>query len=1224
LESKVIELENKSKDLEVRAKELEDKSKEVEKWNKTIFENSQDMIVIHDLNGNILDINEITYKKLGFDSKEQFFNKIKNVLDAIAAEEREKAIKNMSQVILKGFIGGNEYQIYNRYGEKLFFEEYTSLIYDLNNKPYAFLSVIRDITDKKKIEQELINQKKQLFDIIEYTPDPTLVIDANGVVIAFNRAMERLSGVKAKDIIGKGNYEYSIPFFGERRPILIDLALKYSTESIPKEYTYIKKEGDTLIAESTINNFKGKRAYLWGKAAPLYDKDGKVIGAIETIRDITDQKSSELALKELSDRLNTIIEAANVATWEWNVQTGETVFNEKWANILGYTLDELKPISLKTWESLTHPDDLEKVYIALEEHFKGKSSQYECEFRMKHKNGKWIWILSKGMVVKWADDGKPLLMYGTHTDITRLKEVEKALIESRQFINNVLDTIPVRVFWKDKSLRYLGCNKPFAMDAGFNSPEELIGKNDYEMGWKEQAELYRSDDKNIIETGISKIGYEEPQTTPEGKIIWLRTSKFPLKDNEGNIIGVLGTYEDITEKKMAEELLKESEEKFRILANMSPTSILLYQDDKWIYANPASQKLSEYDEKEILNMNFWDFVHPLDKDLVIERGKRRQRGEKVPDDYEFRIISKSGKIKWVHIYGSSIIYNGKPAAIISVLDITERKNAEEALLEEKEKLNITLQSIGDGVIATDKDGKIILINKAAQNLTGYEAFEALDRNFSEISKLFDENEEEILTNPVEIVLKTGDVYELPRYSTLISKDGTKRIINDSAAPIKDSSGNIFGVVLVFRDVTEKMKLMEQIQNAQKLESIGLLAAGIAHDFNNILVGIYGNINLAMECSFDENVKELLKNSVESIERAKALTNQLLTFSKGGEPAKKLQSIVPLLKNVTQFVISGSKVKDEFDIAENLYNAEFDYNQISQVIENIIINAIQAMPDGGLVKISAKNFSFKDKFNDKNVSFNDNNVSSDIKSISIDADNFQNDEKIKYKLKDQNITLENNQNLLSGDYIKISISDTGHGISKEILPKIFDPFFTTKEKGNGLGLSICHSIITKHQGFIDVESEEEKGTTFHIYLPAKKEKIIKETKKEEKKVLKSGRALILDDEEVIQKVLAKILNHIGFESIAVSDGEEAVEIFKKEKDKGNNFDLLIFDMTIKGGMGGDKAIEQIRKIDSNVISFVMSGYTDGPIFSDPNKFGFNEVIYKPFTIDDIKQLLVKYF
>ncbi|MGQ9843017.1 MAG: PAS domain S-box protein, partial [Spirochaetota bacterium] len=645
-----------------------------------------------------------------------------------------------------------------------------------------------DITERKKAEQKIINQQKQLLDIITYIPDPTLVIDAHGVVIAFNKAMEELTGIKAENIIGKGDYEYALPFYGERRPILIDLALHYNDE-IAKKYSYVKKEGNTIIAETTIDNFKGKKVYLWGKASPLYDSDGNTVGAIETIRDITEKKLDEIAItesekkfreifdattdaimideitqnggriidcnkqavemygytskdellandigqlsanvypytetvaqekiavalegqtttfewlarkkngenfwvevslkrttiggedrviavvrdiskrkkaeeaiKEFSNRLQTIIEAVNIGTWEWNVQTGEVIFNEKWANLVGYTLEELSPISLQTWEVLVHPEDLQKAYELLQKHFDGTLPQYECEIRMKHKNGSWVWMLDKGKVVSWTSDGKPLMMYGTHTDITKLKEAQKALVESAQFIDNVLNTIPVRVFWKDKNLRYLGCNQHFAHDAGFSKPEEVIGKTDYDMVWKKQAELYRHDDTTVMETGVSKIGYEEMQTTPDGNTIWLRTNKVPLNDHEGNIIGILGTYEDITPSKMAQQKLKESEELYRTLAETTQDVIVLHDMNGIIqYINQAGVTLSGYSTKEeIIGKNILMFIPKKCRKFIYEKHAKRISGYMGVEQYETELVNKLGILIPVQATSTPIVKN---------------------------------------------------------------------------------------------------------------------------------------------------------------------------------------------------------------------------------------------------------------------------------------------------------------------------------------------------------------------------------------------------------------------------------------------------------------------------------------------------------------------------------------------------------------------------------------
>ncbi|HXK65322.1 MAG TPA: PAS domain S-box protein, partial [Spirochaetota bacterium] len=385
------------------------------------------------------------------------------------------------------------------------------------------------------------------------------------------------------------------------------------------------------------------------------------------------------------------------------------------------------------------------------------------------------------------------------------------------------------------------------------------------------------------------------------------------------------------------------------------------------------------------------------------------------DSYEFRIISKDGQVKWVYVTSATVQYKGKPAGLVSVLDITDRKKAEEALFEEKEKLRITLQSIGDGVIATDTDGRVVIINETAQQLTGYSQVEATGKHLSEIFTIVHELSAKPLENPVDKVLSTGHVYELSNHTVLVAKDGTRRVIADSAAPIKDKAGNIVGVVLVFRDMTEKLQLIEQIQRAQKLESLGLLACGIAHDFNNILEGVFGYIGLASAYVSDSTVSEMLANALKSIQRAKGLTGQLLTFSKGGQPVKKVQSIIPLLQDTVQFAISGSNVKAQFSVDDNLDYAEIDYNQISQVIQNIVINAVQAMPMGGIITIGAGNISFA----------------------------------------------EGEHPLLQGDYIRVTIADQGIGIPKEVLPKIFDPFFTTKSMGQGLGLATSYSIIARH-------------------------------------------------------------------------------------------------------------------------------------------------------------------
>ncbi|HNW81522.1 MAG TPA: ATP-binding protein [bacterium] len=371
-------------------------------------------------------------------------------------------------------------------------------------------------------------------------------------------------------------------------------------------------------------------------------------------------------------------------------------------------------------------------------------------------------------------------------------------------------------------------------------------------------------------------------------------------------------------------------------------------------------------------------------------------------------------------------------------EIKKLRLAEEALLAEKEKLFVTIQSIGDGVITTGVDGKVVLINSVAENLTGWNQSEAEGKLLSEVFNIINEISGVRCENPVEKVLNSGMIQELANHTMLIARNGTKRIIADSGAPIKDRAGNILGVVLVFRDMTEKQKLIDTVQQTQKLQAIGTLAGGIAHDFNNLLTGVFGFIGFAKDESKEQPVKDMLVQAESTIDRARSLTRQLLTFSKGGFPIKKIQHFSPFIEDTVRFALSGSSIAPVFDIQADLHDAEFDRDQIAQVIDNVVINAVQAMPDGGNLEVTAQNTIIGEK------------------------EHFP---------------------LPAGNYVKISIKDYGTGIAKNVISNIFDPFFTTKTGGHGLGLAMCYSIMNKHNGVIEVESEEGSGSTFYIFIPA---------------------------------------------------------------------------------------------------------------------------------------------
>ena len=367
------------------------------------------------------------------------------------------------------------------------------------------------------------------------------------------------------------------------------------------------------------------------------------------------------------------------------------------------------------------------------------------------------------------------------------------------------------------------------------------------------------------------------------------------------------------------------------------------------------------------------------------------------------------------------------------------KEREEKFAQEKERLTVTLRSIGDGVIVTGVDGTITLINRIAEQNTGWTASEAIGRKLEQVFAIVNEQTGDPCEHPVEKVVRTGFICGLANHTALIRKDGTRIVIEDSAAPIRDRDGVIIGVVLVFRDVTEKRRLEEEVIKAEKLQSVGILAGGLAHDFNNLLTSIVGNISMArMNIDTRSKAYERLSEAETASRRATDLTYQLLTFARGGAPVRTAASIADIIKESSSFALSGTNVAPEFVIPADTFTVDVDAGQMSQVFNNLIINAVQAMPGGGTIRFRAENKIIQER---------------EIPTLP------------------------------GGAYVHVSVHDTGTGISPEHLFRIFDPYFTTKEKGSGLGLASVYSIIKRHDGHITVDSKPGRGTTFDIYLPA---------------------------------------------------------------------------------------------------------------------------------------------
>jgi PAS domain S-box-containing protein len=527
--------------------------------------------------------------------------------------------------------------------------------------------------------------------------------------------------------------------------------------------------------------------------------------------------------------------------------------------------------------------------------------------------------------------------------------------------------------------------------------------------------------------------------------------------------------------------------------------------------------------------------------------------------------------------------DGKPLGLIGIYrNITELKKAEWQAEEERERLSVTLHSIGDAVITTDVEGKILSINKMAEQLTGWTSVEATGKASVDVFTILHEKTGKTLPDPIQQVLEKENMVQLDKHTLLVRKDGSRLHIADSCAPIRDREGCIIGVVIVFRDITQEKRMIDELIKVKKLESLGLLAAGIAHDFNNILMAILGNIELASTRIQAPETLVLLEDAQKATERARKLTQQLLTFAKGGEPMKERVSLVQLVQESVHFILRGSPVQCSCSFAEDLHAVSADSSQITQVVQNIILNAKHAMPHGGTIHLTCANVEARE-----------------VAAL---------------------LPPERSEE----SFVCISITDTGTGIAPDLLEKIFDPFFTTKSDGNGLGLAICHSVVKKHQGFISVQSELGLGSTFSIYLPALSAPatgtgaaLISESSQAPAQGLL---IMVMDDEAMLRDLAKAQLHSLGHEAVLVADGEEALAQYQQLHDLGTAVDIVIMDLTIPGGMGGQKAARLLLASHPEARLIVASGYSNDPVLADHTTYGFRAAIAKPFNLKELQRAL----
>lgn len=512
-------------------------------------------------------------------------------------------------------------------------------------------------------------------------------------------------------------------------------------------------------------------------------------------------------------------------------------------------------------------------------------------------------------------------------------------------------------------------------------------------------------------------------------------------------------------------------------------------------------------------------------------------------------------------------------------------NVCEVSSEEHLRLLATIARISDAVFTLEKNGCINGCNRSAEQLFGLVQHDCIGKKIDAAIELVDEKTgdpfSQFSKNGFDMEYLTDRRFVLHR----ATNEAVERFVTSFGLYLYDDRGSKSGMVLFFREMTNQEQLEEELFRIRKLESVGLLAGGIAHDFNNILTGIITNLFMArMSASGNDEACSLIADAEQAAFKATRLTKQLLTFSQSSVLIKENISIQQLIEETVGFSLSGSNVDYRLDFGGELWSVGVDKGQIDQVLNNLIINAAQAMPDGGTVTISVENYL--------------HSVQSGVEDRATGG----------------------NVSLNSGNYVKITICDEGVGIPRKHFEKIFDPYFTTKKGNTGLGLTIAYSIVKKHGGYIGVDSQRGRGTSMCIYLPAIDETGEEKNGSDPEQLTATGRVLVMDDDVIVRTVVEKLLKKSGYDVECVTNGADALEVYRRAQAVQQQFQFVIMDLTIPGGMGGKETVVKLKEFDENAKVIVFSGYSNDPILIHFKEYGFDGVLKKPFSTTELMQMI----
>jgi len=1268
---------------------------------RMLHETMRDAFVQVDMDGRIMDCNDAYCQMLGYSPEEIRILTYQQVTPERWHDFEAALVRD--QIIARGYSDVYEKEYRRKDGTIFPVELRTVLARDAAGQPVAMWGIVRDITERKQAEEELEKQRKQLWAIIESLDEAVGVWNADGRLVLINDATAKLYGFEMKEQMLR-----HLSDFADVQVRTMD-GCELPQEEWPPSRVL---RGDTFSnweLEQYIPSIN-KRFIGSNSGGPVRDANGKIILGVTSVRDITEQKQAEEALRESEERFRSMVEQAplGVAVVD-SLNAHFDVVNPALARMIGRTVEELQRTD---WVAITHPDDIQGDMDRMAAMNAGKIPGFQMEKRYRRPDGSYFWVnitvapmyvtdkthprhllmvenidarkqaeaeltRTRGQLaeaqkiahlgsfeyvaatritlwseeeyriygldpaepspaydvmlakyihpddtallhqsfsaalqshsvyelehrivrpdgsVRWVydralpylDDSGRLLRYvGATLDITERKKAHEALAAAQRQVQSIIDNATSIVYALDLEERFLLANTALA-ELLNSTPEQMIGRRRHELMPQADADWHEANDRQVIEAGKA-LEFEEQSDLPDRSITWL-TTKFPLRDAQGRIYAVGGISADITDRKHAEEALRESEKRLaraQEMAHLGNYEMDVVRD-RIVWSDEVYRIFGfKPGEFEATHQAFLEAVHPEDRAAVDAAFMDSVREGRDSFEFEYRIIRRdNGETRHVHTKSENLRYEkGRIVRSIGMVhDITEQRKTEalRRSLAEQERLRLgaAVEQASDSVAMFDLDGTIRYVNASFESLNRTSRDKAVGRSY------FDLVAGEPSAEAIHEAITQGKIWAGSLSRRI--PEGRPLELEVTISPAKDPAGTIIGGLATEADVTERNALQHQIRQAQKMEALGTLAGGITHDFNNILGAIIINTELALlDLDLLDPGRRTLPIVLQAANRGKELVKQIITFSRQRAWERKPLEIAPIIKEGMGLLRSTLpkeiSVHEKIDSRSGIVLA--DPSHIHQILVNFCQNAALAMRDcGGDLEVG-------------------------LGPVEVD-------ETLAVRHPD----------LKPGPYVRLTITDSGCGMTKEIVERIFEPFFTTREqgKGSGLGLAVVHGIVKSYGGAIIVYSEPGKGSVFSTYLPRLEGEVAAVGTSAAGRPIKGDeRILLVEDEEAQRRSLVQGLGHLGYQVKAKAEGRSALAAF--EKDPGA-FDLVITDQ-IMPRMSGLELASALVKIRPDIPIILCTGFSEKVNGGTVGKDGIREIIMKPFTLTEITRQIRRIF